>query len=373
MFRIVVLPGDGIGPDVTAEAVKVLEAIGRLYGHQFQFAEQPFGGCCIDRHGVALRPETIARCRRSDAVLLGAVGGPKWDDPRAAVRPEQGLLGLRKALKVYANLRPVHVYPELAAASPLRADLLDGVDFVVVRELTGGLYFGKPKRQWEAADGARAVDTCVYRESEIERVLRVGYQLARARRRKLTSVDKANVLATSQLWRRVATRVAADYPDVTTEHALVDSCAMHLLRRPRDLDVLVMENLFGDILTDEAAALAGSLGVMPSASLGDTRLGVYEPIHGSAPDIAGQGIANPLGSILSAAMLLRYSLGLEAEAAAVEAAVATVIAQGRRTADLARPGEPVARTAEMGDAVVAALPPRSDVAANRGEPVRATR
>ncbi|HZR99548.1 MAG TPA: 3-isopropylmalate dehydrogenase [Chloroflexota bacterium] len=355
MYRIVVLAGDGIGPEVTRETIKVLQAVGRRFGHEFDFREDLFGGICIDEYGVALRPETLARCRRADAVILGAVGGPKWDDPTASVRPEQGLLGLRKALKVYANLRPVHVYPELAAASPLRADLLEGVDFLVVRELTGGLYFGKPKRQWEAPDGPRAVDTCTYRAAEIERVLRVGYNLARQRRRKLTSVDKANVMATSQLWRRIAQRMAAENPDVETEHALVDSCAMHLLRRPRDFDVLVMENLFGDILTDEAAALAGSLGVMPSASLGDGRLGVYEPIHGSAPDIAGRGIANPLGSILSAAMLLRHSLALPTEAAAVERAVADVIAAGYRTADLARPGEAVTSTSAMGDAVVAAV------------------
>ncbi len=355
MFRIVVLPGDGIGPEVTQEAIKVLQAVGRRFGHRFALSEDDFGGICIDRHGVALRPATIARCRRSHAVLLGAVGGPKWDDPQAPVRPEQGLLALRKALKVYANLRPVRVYPELVSASPLRPDLLEGVDFIVVRELTGGLYFGKPKRQWEAPDGPRAVDTCLYRASEIERVLRVGYALARQRRRKLTSVDKANVMATSQLWRRVATRLAAEYPDVTTEHALVDSCAMHLLRRPRDFDVLVMENLFGDILTDEAAALAGSLGVMPSASLGDGRLGVYEPIHGSAPDIAGRGIANPLGSILSVALMLRHSLDLPTEAAAVEAAVAAVLRDGYRTADLARPGEPTTSTTKMGDLVAAAV------------------
>jgi 3-isopropylmalate dehydrogenase len=355
MYHIMVLPGDGIGPEVTQETVKVLKAVGHRFGHQFQFTEDLFGGICIDQHGVALRPETIARCRRSHAVLLGAVGGPKWDDPQATVRPEQGLLALRKALKVYANLRPVRVYPELMGASPLRPDLLEGVDFVVVRELTGGLYFGKPKRQWDAADGPRAVDTCLYRASEIERVLRVGYALARQRRRKLTSVDKANVMATSQLWRRVATRMANENADVATEHALVDSCAMHLLRRPRDFDVLVMENLFGDILTDEAAALAGSLGVMPSASLGDSRLGVYEPIHGSAPDIAGRGIANPLGSILSAAMLLRHSLDLPTEAAAVESAVATALATGHRTPDLARPGEPTTSTSQLGDVVAAAV------------------
>jgi 3-isopropylmalate dehydrogenase len=355
MYRIVVLPGDGIGPEVTRETIKVLNAVGRRFRHQFDFQEDLFGGICIDTHGTALRPETLARGKRADAVLLGAVGGPKWDDPTASVRPEQGLLGLRKALKVYANLRPVKVYPELAAASPLRADLLEGVDFVVVRELTGGLYFGKPKKQWDAADGPRAVDTCTYRASEVERVLRVGYNLARQRRCKLTSVDKANVMATSQLWRRVATRMAVENPDVQTEHALVDSCAMHLLRRPRDFDVVVMENLFGDILTDEAAALAGSLGVMPSASLGDGKLGVYEPIHGSAPDIAGRGIANPLGSILSGAMLLRHSLDLPAEAAAVEAAVGAVIAYGLRTADLARPDETVTSTPAMGAAVVAAV------------------
>ena len=355
MYRIMVLAGDGIGPEVTHETIKVLQAVSRRFGCQFQLTEDLFGGICIDRHGVALRPETIARCRRSHAVLLGAVGGPKWDDPQASVRPEQGLLALRKALKVYANLRPVRVYPELIGASPLRPELLEGVDFVVVRELTGGLYFGKPKRQWDAPDGPRAVDTCTYRASEIERVLRVGYTLARQRRRKLTSVDKANVMATSQLWRRVAARMAAANADVSTEHALVDSCAMHLLRRPRDFDVLVMENLFGDILTDEAAALAGSLGVMPSASLGDGLLGVYEPIHGSAPDIAGRGIANPLGSILSAAMLLRHSLDLPTEAAAVESAVATALAAGHRTADLARPGEPTTSTSQLGDVVAAAV------------------
>jgi 3-isopropylmalate dehydrogenase len=355
MYRIVVLPGDGIGPEVTAEALKVLRAVGERCGHRFAFEEHPFGGTCIDQYGVALRPETLRRCRRAHAVLLGAVGGPKWDDPRAPVRPEQGLLALRQALRVYANLRPVRVYPELASASPLRPELLAGVDFIVVRELTGGLYFGKPKRQWEAPDGPRAVDTCLYRAQEIERVLRVGYQLARQRRRKLTSVDKANVLATSQLWRRIAQDLAREYPDVQTEHALVDSTAMALLTRPRSFDVLVMDNMFGDILTDEAAALAGSLGVMPSASLGDGKLGVYEPIHGTAPDIAGQGIANPLGSILSAAMLLRHSLDLPAEAAAVEAAVARVLAAGYRTADLAAPGQPAVGTAAMGDAVVAAL------------------
>ncbi len=355
MYRIAVLPGDGIGPEVTREAIKVLEAVGRRFGHQFAFREEDFGGICIDRHGVALQPATIGRCRRSHAVLMGAVGGPKWDDPRAAVRPEQGLLALRKALKVYANLRPVRVYPELIDASPLRADLLEGVDFVVVRELTGGLYFGKPKRQWDAPDGPRAVDTCLYRAAEVERVLRVGYALARQRRRKLTSVDKANVMATSQLWRRVAQQMAAEHPDVATEHALVDSCAMHLLRRPRDFDVLVMENLFGDILTDEAAALAGSLGVMPSASLGDGRLGVYEPIHGSAPDIAGRGIANPMGSVLSAAMLLRHSLDLPTEAAAIESAVAATLAAGYRTADLAAPGQAATSTARMGDLIVAAI------------------
>jgi 3-isopropylmalate dehydrogenase len=355
MHRIVVLPGDGIGPEVTAEAVRVLRAVAKRGGHALEFVEDEIGGGCIDRHGTALRPATIARCRRASAVLLGAVGGPKWDDPQATVRPEQGLLAIRKALRLYANLRPVHVYPELIDASPLRAELLAGVDFVVVRELTGGLYFGKPKRHWDAPDGPRAVDTCLYRASEIERVLRVGYALARARRRRLTSVDKANVLATSQLWRRIAMRLAAEYPDVQTEHALVDSCAMHLLRRPRDFDVLVMENLFGDILTDEAAALAGSLGLMPSASLGDGRLGLYEPIHGSAPDIAGRGIANPLGSILSGAMLLRHSLDLPAEAAAVEAAVARVVASGLRTADLAPPGESPVSTTAMGDAVLAAL------------------
>src|SRR3954451_7379260 len=256
-FSILVLPGDGIGPEVVAEGTRVLEAVARKFGHEVTLSEAHIGGIAIDRTGTARPAETVTAAKAADAVLLGAVGGPKWDDPRAAVRPEQGLLALRKALKVYANLRPVKVYPELVGASPLRADLLEGVDFVVVRELTGGLYFGKPKRQWEAADGPRAVDTCLYRASEIERVLRVGYALARDRRKKLTSVDKANVLATSQLWRRTAMRLAAEAQDVQTEHALVDSCAMALLTRPRDFDVLVMDNMFGGILTDEAAARAG--------------------------------------------------------------------------------------------------------------------
>ncbi|HEY8489462.1 MAG TPA: 3-isopropylmalate dehydrogenase [Dehalococcoidia bacterium] len=359
-FNLVVLPGDGIGPEVTAEAVKVLEAVGRRFGHRFQLTEDAVGGAAIDRYGTALRPETLERCRRSHGVLFGAVGGPQWDDPRAPVRPEQAILGLRKGLGLFANLRPVRVHPRMVTASTLKPEVISGVDMVVVRELTGGIYFGRPQRRWESRQGRRAVDTLRYTEQEIARIVRVGFTLARGRRKKLTSVDKANVLESSRLWREVATEVARDYPDVTLEHLLVDACAMHLLRRPADFDVIVTENMFGDILTDEASMLTGSLGMLPSASLGRQRrdgtgLGLYEPIHGSAPDIAGQGKANPLAMILSAALLLRHSCGLEAEAAAVEAAVDAAIQQGLRTADVAEEGTRTVSTREMGDAVAAAL------------------
>src|SRR6266540_4907468 len=334
MYRIMVLPGDGIGPDVTAEAVKVLEAVGRLYGHRFQFTEDLFGGICIDRHGVALRPATIARCRRSDAVLLGAVGGPKWDDPRAAVRPEQGLLAIRKGLGLYANLRPVKVNDKLLHASPLRPEVLAGVDVMVVRELTGGIYFGDKLR-----DGDRASDLCVYTVAEVERIVRIAAGIARGRRKQLCSVDKANVLETSRLWREVTERVCnQEFPDVSLSHMLVDACAMQLIRNPAGFDVIVTENMFGDILTDEASMLTGSMGMLPSASLGEGKRGLYEPIHGSAPDIAGKGIANPYATILSVALLLRYSLGLETEARAVEAAVEAAIDRGVLTGDLVAPG-----------------------------------
>lgn len=359
---ILVLPGDGIGPEVTSEAVKVLRAVGERWGHHFEFRDELIGGCAIDATNSALPDETLDAARGSDAVLLGAVGGPKWDDPNAKVRPEQGLLGIRKALGLYANLRPVSVYPELVGASPLRPELLQGVDMVVVRELTGGIYFGEKQRHRLDSGGERASDLCVYTTGEVERVVRSAARLARSRRGKLTSVDKANVLETSRLWRSVTTQVMREeFPDVALDHILVDACAMHLIRRPADFDVIVTENMFGDILTDEASMLAGSMGLLPSASLGSrptagaTRMGLYEPIHGSAPDIAGQGLANPLGTILSAALLLRHSLGLEEEAAAVEAAVQSTLSKGLRTRDLVGPGEEAVNTRAMGAAVVEAL------------------
>jgi len=331
---IVVLPGDGIGPEVTREAVRVLEAVARRFGHEFRFGEELMGGCSIDRHGTALTDEVLAACRASDAVLLGAVGGPKWDDPSAKVRPEQGLLGLRKGLNVFANLRPVRVHPSLLDASPLKPDRLRGVDILVIRELTGGLYFGKPKGRDRRDGHERAVDTLEYQDFEVKRVVDLAFDLAKARRRKVTSVDKANVLESSRLWRQVATAAGAAHPEVALDHMLVDTAAMRLVQAPASFDVLVTENMFGDILTDEAAVLAGSMGMLPSASLGDGGPGLYEPIHGSAPDIAGKGIANPLGTILSAALLLRHSLRLPTEAALVEAAVDSAITEGCRTADL---------------------------------------
>ncbi|MCC6190098.1 MAG: 3-isopropylmalate dehydrogenase [Anaerolineales bacterium] len=332
--NIVLLPGDGIGPEVVAEAVRVLEAVATAYGHQFAFSERLMGGCAIDRFGTALTDEVLVDCRASDAVLLGAVGGPKWDDPTATVRPEQGLLGLRKGLGVYANLRPVRVHPDLVDASPLKADRLAGVDILVIRELTGGLYFGQPKGRGRVNGRERAVDTLEYYEHEVRRVVELAFRLAQDRRRKVTSVDKANVLESSRLWRQVANAVAAEHSNTALEHMLVDTAAMRLISSPAGFDVIVTENMFGDILTDEASVLAGSMGLLPSASLGDSGPGLYEPIHGSAPDIAGRGLANPLGTILSAAMLLRYSLNLPREAAAVEAAVDAALSAGARSADL---------------------------------------
>jgi len=326
---IVVLPGDGIGPEVAAAGVAVLTAIADRFGHAFTFAEHAIGGDAIDRFGDPLPPATREALLAADAILLGAVGGPKWSDPNAAVRPEQGLLAMRKLLGVFANVRPLKLHPRTAALSPLKPERTKGVDLVFIRELTGGIYFGAKTRS-----ETDATDECRYSVVEIERVVRHAFELARTRRRKVTSVDKANVLETSRLWRSVTTRVAADYPDVALEHQLVDSMAMHLLTRPADYDVIVTENMFGDILTDEASVLAGSLGLSPSASLGGPGAGVYEPIHGSAPDIAGQSLANPLGTILSTAMLLRHSLGLPAEAAVVEAAVDHVLEHANLTRDL---------------------------------------
>jgi 3-isopropylmalate dehydrogenase len=331
---IIVLAGDGIGPEVTAEAVRVLQAIAERFGHEFTFAEHLIGGQSIDAFGTALTDETLAACKSANAVLLGAVGGPRWDDPTAATRPEDGLLALRKCLGLYANLRPVKPHPSLLDASPVRPERLRGVDLIVVRELTGGLYFGQPKRRQRIDGRVHAVDTLEYYDNEIDRILRLAFQLSRGRRKKLTSVDKANVLETSRLWRQTANSLAAEFPDVALEHMLVDTASMRLVSSPSHFDVIVTENMFGDILTDEASVIAGSMGLLPSASLGDGGPGLYEPIHGSAPDIAGRGIANPVGSILSAAMLLRHSLHLEQEATAIEAAVERTLAAGCRTVDL---------------------------------------
>ena len=349
--NIVVLPGDGIGPEVTAAAVEVLRAVAARYGHHFQFREHLIGGAAIDATGSALPDDTLAAARAADAILLGAVGGPTWSDPNAKVRPEQGLLAIRKALGLYANLRPVKPHAATLGASPIKPHLLQGVDLVVVRELTGGIYFGDKTRS-----DSDASDLCRYSVEEIERVVRRAARLARARSGKLTSVDKANVLETSRLWRNVATRIVRDeFPDVQLEHQLVDSMAMHLLARPREYDVIVTENMFGDILTDEASMLAGSLGLLPSASLGERRGGIFEPIHGSAPDIAGKGIANPYAAILSAAMLLRHALGLDAEAQCVEWAVTRALDAGVFTADLTADGARAVGTRAVTDAVLEQL------------------
>lgn len=331
---IVLLGGDGIGPEVVAQGKLVLDAVAAKFGHSFTFVPELIGGAALDAHGVPLTDSTLVSCKEANAVLLGAVGGPKWDALPGHLRPEKGLLALRKGLGLWANLRPVKVHPLLADKSPLRPERLENVDLVFVRELTGGVYFGEKKRD-QTERGARAFDALTYEEYEIERVVRLAFRLAEGRRGKVTSVDKANVLETSRLWREVANRVAKDHPAVTLEHQLVDSCAMRLLTHAASFDVIVTENMFGDILTDEGAALVGSLGMMPSASLGDGRVGLFEPIHGSAPDIAGKGISNPLGTILSVAMLLKHSLGLVAEAEAVEAAVDATVRAGILTGDLA--------------------------------------
>src|SRR5690349_18491154 len=333
-FNISLLPGDGIGPEVIHEVVRVLDEIAKKCGHTFQYKERLMGGCSIDKYGTSLTDETLADCQSADAILFGAVGGPKWDDPNAKDRPERGLLALRKGLGVFANMRPVKVHPALIDASPLKPERLKGVDILVLRELTGGLYFGQPKMR-EIKDGKeRAVDTLEYYDFEIRRILELAFKLADNRKKKVTSVDKANVLESSRLWRQIATQVGKEHPDVTLEHQLVDSAAMKLITGPASMDVVVTENMFGDILTDEASVLAGSMGMLPSASLSETGIGLYEPIHGSAPDIAGKEIANPVGTILSAALMLRYSLKLEDEALIIERAVDQAITEGARTADL---------------------------------------
>jgi 3-isopropylmalate dehydrogenase len=342
-YRIATIPGDGVGPEVVSAARTVLDAAAARFGFGVEWSELLVGGAAIDVHGVAIRDADVAAAGAADAILLGAVGGPKWDDPSATVRPEQALFALRGGLGLFANLRPVTVHPSLVPSSPLRPDLLDGVDLLIVRELTGGLYFGG-RTEATGEPGKRvASDTLPYTEPEIVRVVRLAFELARGRRGRLTSVDKANVLATSRLWRRVVDDLRPEFPDVVVNHQLVDSCAMLLVRQPAAFDVLVTENLFGDILSDEASVLAGSLGMLPSASLGESRtdhgiLGLYEPIHGSAPDIAGRDLANPIGTILSTAMLARWSLGRDDVATAIEAAVAVALDDGLRTRDLVAPG-----------------------------------
>ncbi len=365
MYRLVVVPGDGIGPEVIAGGRRVLEATGRLFGFGFEWTKVLIGGVAMDAYGVPMRDEDMALCAASDAIYFGSIGDPKYDDPKAKVRPEQALLRLRKELGLYANLRPVTVQPVLRGSSPVRESLLEGVDMMIVRELTGGLYFGKPSEQRETSAGREVVDTLAYTEHEIRRVVKLAFDLARGRRKKLTSVDKANVLSSSRLWRTIVDEVKLEYPDVTVEHRLVDSCAMMLIQRPAAFDVIVTENLFGDILSDEASVLAGSLGLLPSASLCERRTpfglhGLYEPIHGSAPDIAGKDIANPLATILSGAMMLRWSLGQIAAADAIEQAVADALVAGYRTVDLVAaageaPGTKQVGTQAMADAVVAAL------------------
>lgn len=354
---IAVLPGDGVGPEISTEAVKALEAIGEKFGHQFNFYYQLVGGIAIDKTGSALPDETLSMCKECDAVLLGAVGGPKWSGPNASVRPESGLLALRKGLGLFANLRPVKVSPMLVNSSRLKPEVLEGVDMVVIRELTGGIYFGKPQKQWKTSRGRRAIDTLSYSEHEIKRIIRVGFETAKGRRKKLTSVDKANVLQSSMLWRQIATELSAEYPDVGLDHLLVDTCAMRLIQDPSYFDVIVTENMFGDILTDEASVLAGSMGMLPSASVAgipkeDSKIfGMYEPIHGSAPDIAGQNKANPIATILSIAMMLRYSFRLTKEAQAIEDAVDNVLKNGYRTCDIMSEGKTEIDTKKMGDLI----------------------
>jgi len=356
-FNLAVLPGDGVGPEVTTEGIKVLQAIGKRFDHSFNLHYGLVGGVAIDETGAALPKDSLRICQSCEAVLLGAVGGPKWDDPQAKVHPEDGLLALRKRLGLFANLRPVKVFPVLVDSTNLKPEVIEGVDFIFVRELTGGLYFARPKRQWQTSRGRRATDSMTYSEQEIERIVRVGFELARGRRKKLTSVDKANVLQSSRLWRQVAMEVAKNYSDVELEHMLVDACAMRLIQRPADFDVIVTENMFGDILTDEASMLAGSMGMLPSASLagvpqeGVKIFGMYEPIHGSAPRRAGLDMANPIAIILSVAMMLRYSFGLANEAQTIETAVDEVLGEGYRTYDIIDKGKIKVGTREMGDLI----------------------
>ena len=348
---IAVLSGDGIGREVVPEAVKLLKAVGERFGHVFEFISGDVGGQAIEKVGVPLPQETLTLAKQSAAVLLGAVGGPKWEGLEYSLRPERALLGLREQLGLFANLRPAKLYPMLAEASTLRRDVIEGLDLLVVRELTGGIYFGKPKGIEKIPGGERGINTEVYTTEEIRRIAKVAFEAARKRRRRVTSVDKANVLESSELWRRVVTEVHRDYPDVELSHMYVDNCAMQLVRNPKQFDVLVTTNLFGDILSDEAAMLTGSIGMLPSASLG-AHAGLYEPIHGSAPDIAGQNLANPIATIASVAMMLTYTFHLEKEAEAVESAILRTLDQGYRTKDIHSPGTKLVGTAEMGNAVL---------------------
>ena len=351
--RIALLGGDGIGQEVTPEARKVLEVVGRATGASFEFEAALIGGAAIDATGEPLPASTLRLCEQSDAILFGAVGGPKWDALPQEQKPERGLLGIRKELDLFANLRPAKCFPMLLDASPLKREVVEGTDIMVIRELTGGLYFGEPRGREEFADGgARAINTMAYTSREIERVARAAFDVAMKRKKRLVSVDKANVLVVSQLWREVVTRVGKDYPQVALEHVLVDNCAMALVHKPTHFDTIVTENTFGDILSDEAAILAGSMGMLPSASIGG-RVGLYEPVHGTAPDIAGQGVANPIAAILSAAMLLRYSLSLGADADRIDAAVIRVLEQGHRTRDVHAAGTKLVGTKEMGDLISA--------------------
>ncbi len=355
-YAICVMPGDGIGPEIVAEAVKILETVGKRHGLDFAFTQALIGGAAIDATGGPLPEATLAACQAADAVLLGAVGGPKWDNLDPTIRPEKGLLGIRKALGLFANLRPARLFPELAHACCLRPDIVgQGLDVMVVRELTGGAYFGEPRGIEERGGEKVGFNTMIYSESEVRRIAKVGFETARKRRGKLCSVDKANVLDVSRLWRAVVLEVARDYPDVELSHMYVDNAAMQLVRAPSQFDVIVTENLFGDILSDEAAVITGSIGMLPSASLGASNPGLYEPIHGSAPDIAGQDKANPLATILSVAMMLKHSLNLSGPAEAIEAACAKVLAEGYRTGDIMEPGKTLVGCKQMGDLVVARL------------------
>lgn len=359
-FDFALLPGDYVGPEVTAEAVKVVDEVGRKFGHVFRWHRDEIGGAAIDAYGVPLRDGTVEMARKCDAILFGAAGGPKWDDPKGGRnQSDTALLKLRKALDLYANLRIVKVFPALTDASTLKPEVIDGVDLIILRELTSGLYFGQPKEVWQTPEGRRAVDTMSYAESEITRILRVGFELARARTKKLLSVDKSNVLETGRLWRQIAMELSPEYPDVELRHMYVDAAAMVLVRDPKSMDVVVMENTFGDILSDEAAMLAGSLGMLPSASLAGPPVGkvfgLYEPIHGSDPPRAGKFINNPIAAILSGALMLRYSCQLQREAHAIEQACSKVLDDGYRTWDIMQPGKKQIGMREMGDLVAGAL------------------